>query len=116
MSNAVYESSVKSTSRDVDPMKRIFGILGKVAQLALPSLGPVGAIASSVVGGLVKTHTSTAGLPGILSGLTVGVGGNFTAGFLSGVGVSLYLSNHDFRAGINEAFGAAFGALKGVIF
>ena len=97
-------------------MNRVFGILGKVAAVALPSLGPLGSIASSVVGGLVKTHTSSAGLPGILQGLTVGVGGNFTTGFLSGSGVAFYLSNHDFRSGINEAIGAAFDAVKGVFF
>ena len=90
-------------------MKRIFGALGRVALGVAPLFGPLGSIASSVAGGLLKTTGS--GLPGILSGLTVGVGGNFTAGFLSGVGVSLYLSNHDFRAGIDEAIKAVIHAI-----
>ena len=97
-------------------MNRVFGILGKVAQISAPAFGPLGSIASSVVGGLVKTHTSPVGLPGILQGLTVGLGGNFTAGFLSGFGAAFYLSNHDFRSGINEAIGAAFKVVKGVLF
>ena len=93
-------------------MNRVFGILGKVAQVALPVFGPIGGIASSVVGGLTSAHY---GLPGLLSGLTVGLGGNFTGGFLSGFGVSLYVSNHDFRAGINEAVGAVLVSIKNVI-
>ena len=68
-----------------------------------------------MVGGLVKTHVSPAGLPGILTGLTVGVGGNFVVGFLCGFGVSLYVANHDFRAGINEAVGAVLVSIKDVI-
>ena len=95
-------------------MKRIFGTLGRVALGVAPLFGPLGSITSSVAGGLLKAPVS--GLPGILSGLTVGLGGNFTAGFLSGIGVSLYLSNHDFRAGINEAIGSVLEAIKGVIF
>lgn len=95
-------------------MKRIFGTLGRVALGVAPLFGPLGSIASSVAGGLLKVPVS--GLPGILTGLTVGVGGNFVVGFLAGFGLSFYLSNHEFRSGINEAIGAVLEAIKGVIF
>ena len=98
-------------------MKRIFGILGKVAQVAAPIFGgPFGAIGASVLGSLMNTHTASNGIPGILSGVTFGLQGNFVGGFASGFVSSFYLSNSAFRSGINEAIGAAFEAVKGVIF
>ena len=95
-------------------MKKIFGIFAKVAQVAAPIFGgPIGSIASSVIGGLTNSRS---GIPGLLSGVTFGFSGNFVGGLASGFIFSFYVNNGAFRAGINEAIGAAIAAVKGVIF
>ena len=83
-----------------------------MAQIAAPAFGPLGAIASRVIGGLVS---SSSGIPGLLQGVTFGFGGDFIGGFVTGFGCSFYVSNSGFRAGINEAIGSALEAVKNVI-
>ena len=101
---------------------------GKVAAKVLPFAAPFIPF-GGVVAGVVKAATGAHLIPGIgskIPGLApgewagvesavFGIGGRVLGIFGPGVGLSFYIKDDEFRAGINQCIAVVFEAVKGLL-